>query len=82
MTHTKHTEHAKKARVATPCLSHHGTFGGRCLNCGYDPRPVKTIFQVALDKGCKWLDPEYVAPEYRDTRLTSPAHPYPGRKGY
>ena len=32
-----HTEHSTKAKVSTPCTAHDITFGGRCLNCGYDP---------------------------------------------
>lgn len=32
-----HAERSKLSRSATPCSVHHLTFGGRCLNCGYDP---------------------------------------------
>jgi hypothetical protein len=32
-----HAEHSKKANVATPCTAQAITFGGRCLNCGYNP---------------------------------------------
>ena len=35
-----HTQHSAKARVSNPCNSTHLTFGGRCLNCGYDPTPA------------------------------------------
>jgi len=27
------------AKGITDCTAAHGTFGGRCLNCGYDPTP-------------------------------------------
>lgn len=32
-----HREHAQRTRVATPCTQWSITYGGRCLNCGYDP---------------------------------------------
>lgn len=32
-----HAECYRKARVATPCTASTITFGGRCLNCGYEP---------------------------------------------
>lgn len=32
-----HAEHAEKSKVSTPCAAQSITFGGRCLNCGYDP---------------------------------------------
>jgi hypothetical protein len=32
-----HREHASQVRPAQPCTCHHLTYGGRCLNCGYDP---------------------------------------------
>ena len=31
-----HLEHATAASVATPCRADHLTFGGKCLNCGFD----------------------------------------------
>lgn len=32
-----HKEHSARAKVATPCTVVHLSFGGRCLNCGFDP---------------------------------------------
>lgn len=37
----RHFKHAKAAKVATACKAHHQTFGGRCLNCGFDPAEVE-----------------------------------------
>lgn len=31
-----HAEHAKQAKVTTPCTAHHVNFGGGCLNCGWN----------------------------------------------
>lgn len=36
-----HSQFSKRARVSTPCSAHMMTFGGRCLNCGYDPQPIE-----------------------------------------
>jgi hypothetical protein len=43
---TSHMQHAASAGLATPCTAHHITFGGRCLNCGYDPAtaPAEQIY--------------------------------------
>ena len=38
-----HFEHMKKAGLAVPCCATHITFGGRCLNCGYDPTPAPSF---------------------------------------
>jgi hypothetical protein len=27
-------------QLSRPCTAHDGTFGGRCLNCGWEPREV------------------------------------------
>lgn len=35
-----HHQWSKKAKPATPCTCHHLTYGGRCLNCGYDPNSL------------------------------------------
>lgn len=32
-----HKEYCDNVKVATPCTALHITFGGRCLNCGYQP---------------------------------------------
>jgi len=32
-----HLETYIKSRVATPCTAASMTFGGRCLNCGFEP---------------------------------------------
>jgi hypothetical protein len=32
---SSHSEHAAKQGLAVPCTAAHQTFGGRCLNCGY-----------------------------------------------
>jgi hypothetical protein len=37
VTGLSHTEHVKRAGVATPCTADVMTFGGRCLNCGFNP---------------------------------------------
>lgn len=31
-----HTEHSKKSKSSVPCAAHHVTFGGHCLNCGFN----------------------------------------------
>jgi hypothetical protein len=41
-----HVEHSKKAGLAVPCSALHITFGGRCLNCGYDPTPAAPSFEA------------------------------------
>jgi hypothetical protein len=28
-------------QLSRPCTSHDGTFGGRCLNCGWEPKSDK-----------------------------------------
>jgi hypothetical protein len=33
-----HRAHAKKVGVAVPCNASRVNFGGRCLNCGWEPR--------------------------------------------
>jgi len=35
-----HSEASKQAKVSTPCTAAHITFGGRCLNCGYEPQEL------------------------------------------
>jgi hypothetical protein len=37
MTHKEYSERYIKRTHERPCASWHITFGGRCLNCGYDP---------------------------------------------
>ena len=37
-----HHEYLQNHKTSTPCTAHHLTFGGRCLNCGYDPAPAPT----------------------------------------
>lgn len=32
-----HSEYSARARTVVHCHPAHLTFGGRCLNCGYDP---------------------------------------------
>jgi hypothetical protein len=32
-----HNQWSEKAKPTVPCTCHHMTYGGRCLNCGYDP---------------------------------------------
>lgn len=36
-----HKETMEAAKVATPCAAWHITFGGRYLNCGFDPLKVE-----------------------------------------
>lgn len=43
-----HYEWTKTHKQAVPCASWHITFGGRCLNCGYDPNP-KTIEAIEAE---------------------------------
>ena len=38
-----HQERAKKAGLATACTVHHITFGGGCLNCGYNLAVVRPL---------------------------------------
>ncbi len=33
-----HYEYTQKINPPQPCTAAHITFGGRCLNCGYDPQ--------------------------------------------
>ena len=42
--HVEYIEKLKKTgkfTSAVPCTSHHMTFGGKCLNCGYKPEDQK-----------------------------------------
>ena len=41
-----HLAHWMKAGVAVPCSAWHGTFGGRCLNCGYVAQGSRTVDRV------------------------------------
>lgn len=34
---SSHSDHAAKQGLAVPCTAVHLTFGGKCLNCGYQP---------------------------------------------
>ena len=38
MTHYEYCKKKKKDRGYDACTPHHLTFGGKCLNCGYDPK--------------------------------------------
>lgn len=40
-----HFEHSKKAKSSVPCAAHHITFGGHCLNCGFNApkKPYDTV---------------------------------------
>ena len=55
-----HHEQSEKARVATPCTAASITFGGRCLNCGWDPiveGEVPDWAQARADEGlCAFVD--------------------------
>lgn len=42
-----HYEYTQQHRPSTPCRSYHMTFGGRCLNCGYNPESMS-----ALQRAC------------------------------
>lgn len=33
-----HLEHIKKTNPPQPCTASHITFGGKCLNCGWEPK--------------------------------------------
>ncbi len=45
--HQTHMEQQLAARVIEqPCMAAHVTFGGGCLNCGYDPT-ARSIFHDA-----------------------------------
>jgi hypothetical protein len=37
VTGLSHVEHSKRAGLAVPCTADLMTFGGRCLNCGFEP---------------------------------------------
>ena len=39
MERLSHHDYTKTHEPPTPCTAAHITFGGRCLNCGYDPEP-------------------------------------------
>ena len=41
-----HREHERYVRPAVPCSANHITFGGRCLNCGFDPHYCETAADV------------------------------------
>ena len=43
-----HQECYEKVRPVVPCSRQHLTFGGRCLNCGYDPEQNKHKETVRL----------------------------------
>jgi hypothetical protein len=44
---SKHEQHRLARGVSTPCAAWHGTFGGRCLNCGYTPgRIVEDVIKA------------------------------------
>ena len=32
-----HTQVIEEIKPSVPCAAWHITFGGKCLNCGYDP---------------------------------------------
>lgn len=34
-----HKQHSDRVKPIVPCSAHHLTFGGECLNCGYDLDP-------------------------------------------
>jgi hypothetical protein len=38
-----HAQHAKAARLATPCSAHHARIGGGCLNCGWGMKVEPSI---------------------------------------
>jgi len=46
-----HKEHSEKVKPSIPCAAWHITFGGNCLNCGYDSNqkqePIR--YHYALD---------------------------------
>ena len=44
-----HVEHEKKTKVSTPCTSHHMTFGGKCLNCGWVGKKTKKVNETIVD---------------------------------
>jgi len=34
-----HAKYSAQANLCVPCCVYHLTFGGRCLNCGWEPYP-------------------------------------------
>lgn len=46
MRQSKHEAHRLARGIATPCSAWHGTFAGRCLNCGYVAPGSRTVERV------------------------------------
>ena len=41
----------ERLEILQPCQAEHGTFGGRCLNCGWTPGDHKsTLISPRLDR--------------------------------
>lgn len=45
-----HTQKMAAAKVATPCTAAHITFGGRCMNCGFEPAPTLNPYIGSLNE--------------------------------
>ena len=41
-----HFEYSNEVKLVVPCSANHLTFGGKCLNCGYDPNLVQKEIKV------------------------------------
>lgn len=40
MSHLTHKQHAAIIPRSVPCSAHHLTYGGGCLNCGWEPERI------------------------------------------
>ena len=54
MTHREHINAGPA--LSTPCAAWHLTFGGRCLNCGWDPDPIRFDPEQCRECGAPFND--------------------------
>lgn len=47
LTHTHHRKNQKPSQN-WECSVHHLTFGGRCLNCGYNPEMICSVCNTVV----------------------------------
>ena len=81
-----HYAFMKRTKPARPCEARDMTFGGRCLNCGYDPDPESTKRIHEAEKeihdvhGIKVKAEGEVVGPVQQTALADPGKPKPGQK--
>lgn len=59
-----HYEYTRQHKPATPCTAARLTFGGRCLNCGFDPEESRR----AMFNEAKEIDARYALNHDRTER--------------